>query len=64
MLELYTRGVRFVTGRVNSRAVLPHVLALIADGRLHPEVVTSEVVAWDDAPRALASPSLKPVFVR
>jgi len=64
LLGMYTRGVRFVTGRVNSRAVLPSVLDLVATGRLHPEAVTSSVVAWDDAPAALASPSIKPIFVR
>jgi hypothetical protein len=30
------------------------VLALIAEGRLRPEAVTSQVVAWDDAPAAIA----------
>lgn len=64
LLELYTRGVQFVTGRVNSRAVLPAVLDLVASGALRPELVTSEIVAWDEAPRALASPTRKPVFVR
>jgi alcohol dehydrogenase len=64
MLELYTRGVRLVTGRVNSRAVLPHVLDLVAAGRLHPEAVTTDVVPWDDAAAALASPSMKPVLTR
>lgn len=29
LLDMYTRGVRFLTGRVNSRAVMPHVLALV-----------------------------------
>jgi alcohol dehydrogenase len=64
LLDMYTRGVRFVTGRVNARATLPHVLDLVASGRLRPQAVTSEVVSWDDAPRALASPSMKPVIVR
>jgi threonine dehydrogenase-like Zn-dependent dehydrogenase len=64
LLDMYGRGVRFHTGRANARADLPRVLALVQAGRLHPEVVTSEVVPWDDAARALAEPSLKPVFVR
>ena len=54
---MYTRGVRFVTGRVNSRAALPRVLELIARG-LCPERVTSEIVPWDRAAEALAQPSL------
>ncbi len=64
LLEMYTRGVRFLTGRVNSRATLPPVLELIRSGRLQPEAVTSEVVSWDDAALPLASPSMKPVIVR
>jgi threonine dehydrogenase-like Zn-dependent dehydrogenase len=54
LLEMYTKGITFRTGRVNARSVMPHVLALAADGRLHPERVTTRVVAWDDAPAALA----------
>ena len=61
---MYTRGVRFVTGRVNSRAALPRVLELIARGGLRPERVTSEIVPWDRAAEALAQPSLKPIVVR
>jgi threonine dehydrogenase-like Zn-dependent dehydrogenase len=64
LLAMYTRGVRFVTGRVNSRAALPRVLELIARGGLRPERVTSEIVPWDRAPEALAQPSLKPIVVR
>ena len=32
LLPMYTRGVQFVTGRVNARAVIPQVLELLADG--------------------------------
>ncbi|HEY3066544.1 MAG TPA: alcohol dehydrogenase catalytic domain-containing protein [Methylomirabilota bacterium] len=64
LLRMYTRGTRFVTGRVNSRAVLPHVLDLVTSGRLHPERVTSAVVPWDDAADALRAPALKPIVVR
>jgi threonine dehydrogenase-like Zn-dependent dehydrogenase len=64
LLRMYTRGARFVTGRVNSRAVLPRVLDLVASGRLHPERVTTAVVSWDDAPNALGAPGLKPIVVR
>lgn len=64
LLDMYTRGVRFFTGRVNARAEIPHVLELVASGRFHPELVTSEVVPWHEAAEALARPTLKPVFVR
>jgi threonine dehydrogenase-like Zn-dependent dehydrogenase len=64
ILEMYTRGVVFRTGRVNARAAIPSVLDLIATGRLQPERVTSAVVQWDDAPDALANLDAKTVLVR
>ena len=51
LLPMYTRGVRFVTGRVNARAVIPRVLDLLAGGLdLSPAV--DRVVPWEDAPSA------------
>jgi alcohol dehydrogenase len=64
LLEMYTRGVVFRTGRVNARAAIPSVLELVAAGRLRPELVTSATVQWDDAPAALASLDAKTVIVR
>ena len=64
LLEMYTRGVVFRTGRVNARAAIPHVLDLVGSGRLRPELVTSATVQWDDAPDALASLDAKTVVVR
>src|SRR5207244_8421116 len=53
LLEMYTKGITFRTGRVHAREAMPHVLALAAAGELHPELVTTRVVAWDDAADAL-----------
>jgi threonine dehydrogenase-like Zn-dependent dehydrogenase len=53
LLEMYMRNTTFVTGRVHARTVLPHVLRLAADGKLHPQHVTTREVGWDDAPAAL-----------
>jgi alcohol dehydrogenase len=53
LLEMYTKGITFKTGRVHARGAMPQVLELAAAGRLHPERVTSGVVAWADAPEAL-----------
>ena len=64
LLDMYGRGVRFHTARCDARAAMPHVLDLIQSGRIDPALVTTEVVAWDDAARALTDPSMKPVFVR
>jgi hypothetical protein len=63
LLAMYTRGVRFVTGRVNARAVIPQVLDLLADGLdLSPAV--DRVVAWEDAPSAWPAMTGKTVFTR
>jgi threonine dehydrogenase-like Zn-dependent dehydrogenase len=56
VLEMYMRNTTFVTGRVHARAVMPHVLRLAAEGRVHPEQVTTREVAWEDAPAALSEP--------
>jgi len=53
LLEMYTKGITFKTGRVNARPAMPHVLELAASGALRPELVTTSVVAWADAADAL-----------
>ena len=63
LLSMYTRGVRFVTGRVNARVVIPQVLELLAAGLdLSPAV--DRVVAWEDAPSAWPTMTGKTVFTR
>ncbi|HUO36373.1 MAG TPA: alcohol dehydrogenase catalytic domain-containing protein [Mycobacterium sp.] len=62
MLAIYTRGVRFVTGRVNARAALPPILELVAGRDFAPAVQT--VVGWDDAPSAWPAMTGKTVFSR
>ncbi len=64
LLEMYTKGITFITGRVHARALLPEVLALVAGGRIHPERVTKAIVPWEDAPRVLATHGGKHVVVR
>jgi threonine dehydrogenase-like Zn-dependent dehydrogenase len=53
LLEMYTKGITFTTGRANARPAMPAVLELVATGKLHPELVTTRTVAWDDAAPAL-----------
>jgi threonine dehydrogenase-like Zn-dependent dehydrogenase len=53
MLEMYTKGVTFKTGRVHARPAMSHVLELAAAGTLRPEQVTTRVVPWADAGSAL-----------
>ena len=64
LLALYTRGIRYVTGRAPARAGLPHVLDLLAEGRLNTADVTQQTVAWDDAADAWPAMRGKTVFVR
>jgi threonine dehydrogenase-like Zn-dependent dehydrogenase len=53
LLEMYTKGITFHTGRAHAREAIPHVLELAASGALRPESVTSHVVTWADAAEAL-----------
>lgn len=65
MLEIYTKGITFRTGRGHVRTAMPHVLELAASGKLRPELVTTRVLPWADAPAALLEPGwTKLVFVR
>jgi threonine dehydrogenase-like Zn-dependent dehydrogenase len=53
LLEMYTKGITFRTGRAHVREAMPQVLALAAEGKFHPERVTTRVVRWGDAADAL-----------
>ena len=65
LLEMYTKGVTFRTGRANARPAIGHVLALAASGSIRPELVTTRTVAWQDAAAALLEPGwTKLVFER
>jgi threonine dehydrogenase-like Zn-dependent dehydrogenase len=63
LLPMYTRGVRFVTGRVNARAVIPDVLELLSSSA-DLGLVTDQVVAWEEAPRVWPAMTGKTVFTR
>jgi threonine dehydrogenase-like Zn-dependent dehydrogenase len=63
LLAMYTRGLRFVTGRVNARNVIPEIIELVtAHCDLAPAV--DRVVAWEDAPQAWPAMTGKTVFTR
>jgi hypothetical protein len=64
LLEMYTTGVRFVTGRVAARPLIPEILELTAAGEIHPERVTSTVAAWEQAPEAVLAEERKLVIER
>jgi len=62
--RLYTLGIRFFIGRAHSVALLPEVMPLIERGRLRPQDVTTDIVTWEDAPRAFTEPAVKLVVRR
>ena len=67
MGPMYGRNATLHVGRAHARAIIPDVLALMADGRLHPEEVTTLHAPLADAPAALAAhvggDSIKTVLV-
>jgi alcohol dehydrogenase len=67
MGAMYGRNATLHVGRAHARALIPEVLALMADGRLRPEDVTTVQAPLDDAPAALAThvggDSIKTVLV-
>jgi alcohol dehydrogenase len=62
--RLYTLGIEFHIGRAHSAALLPEVVELVASGRLHPELVTTRVIDWDDAPDLFLEPTVKLIVDR
>ena len=64
LLEMYSKGITFVTGRVNAREAIPPVLDLVQAGRFKPEQFTTAVASWSDAPEAMFTPSTKLVVTR
>jgi threonine dehydrogenase-like Zn-dependent dehydrogenase len=64
LLEMYTTGVHFHIGRAQARPAIPRILELVAEGRLRPQLVTSRVAEWDEAPEAVLSPERKLLIER
>src|ERR1044072_1141673 len=63
LLSMCARGLRFVTGRVNARAVIPEVVELLEAGcDLTPAV--DRAVPWDAAPAVWPTMTGKTVFAR
>lgn len=62
--KLYTRGIRFFTGRAHAAAILPEVMNLIARGLLDPGAVAPTVIDWDDAPTRYLDDAIKLVVTR
>jgi alcohol dehydrogenase len=62
--RLYTLGIELHIGRAHSAALLPEVVALVAEGRLRPELVTTSVIGWEEAPHRYLEPTVKLIVDR
>ncbi len=49
MLRMYVRNATLHVGRTHARALIPEVLAMMVEGRLHPESIPMNVAPLDDA---------------
>jgi alcohol dehydrogenase len=63
VFEMYDRGMTFVTGRPSARTSMPRVLELVVAGTVKPELVTSQVVSFEEAPAALLETHTKLVML-
>lgn len=50
---MYGRNVTLHIARTHARTLIPLVLQLMAEGRLHPEAVTTTVASLEEAPGVL-----------
>jgi threonine dehydrogenase-like Zn-dependent dehydrogenase len=64
LLEMFTKGIRFRTGRVHARPAMEPLLELVREGRFRPEQATGETAGWEDAPEAVAGHRSKLVISR
>ena len=64
LLDMYSRGIRFVTGRVDARRDLPAALGAFASGALDLASIAARVVSWAEAPAAWLEPVPKLVVRR
>jgi alcohol dehydrogenase len=64
LLDMFTQGITFVTGRPHVRTLMPEVLELVRQGKFDPDPMTVHKVAWDDASEALSDLRSKTVVER
>jgi alcohol dehydrogenase len=64
LLDMFTQGVTFVTGRPHVRTLMPDVLELVRQGKFDPDPMTVNRVDWDDAAEALSDLRAKTVVTR
>jgi threonine dehydrogenase-like Zn-dependent dehydrogenase len=64
LLDMFTQGITFVTGRPHVRTLMPDVLELVRQGKFDPDPMTVNRVDWDDAAEALSHLRAKTVVTR
>jgi threonine dehydrogenase-like Zn-dependent dehydrogenase len=64
LLEMYTNGIRFQTGRCHARPAMDEILGLVRDGSFRPELVTHQTAGWEQAAEAVAGHDGKLVMTR
>jgi threonine dehydrogenase-like Zn-dependent dehydrogenase len=64
LLDMFSQGMTFVTGRPHVRTLMPDVLELVRDGRFDPRPMTVNTVPWDEAAEALSDLRAKTVVER
>jgi alcohol dehydrogenase len=64
LLEMFTKGIRFHTGRAHARPAMEPVLDLVRSGAFRPELITGETAQWADAAEAIAGHRSKLVISR
>jgi alcohol dehydrogenase len=64
LLDMFSQGITFVTGRPHVRTLMPDVLELVQEGKFDPDPMTVNRVDWDDAAEALSDLRAKTVVMR
>jgi threonine dehydrogenase-like Zn-dependent dehydrogenase len=64
LLEMFSKGISFHTGRPHVRPIVEPVLDLVRDGSFKPELVTHQTASFDDAAEAVAGHEGKLVISR
>jgi threonine dehydrogenase-like Zn-dependent dehydrogenase len=64
LFSMFTKGIRFHTGRAHARPAMEPILDLIRAGSFKPELITGETATWEDAPEAVAGHRSKLVISR
>lgn len=61
---MYVNDLTLKTGVTNARANIPEVLRLVQTGRFKPELLTTLLADWEDAPKAFLEDSVKVIVKR